>query len=128
MKQIAGMLRLDLAQYRELAAFAQFASDLDKTTRAQIERGRRMIELLKQDQYVPMPVDDQIMVIFAGTQGFLDDLPVEAVKSFEDGFLRYIRAEKQDLKKQIMEKKVLDDDLRAKITEAVTTFKKSFQA
>ena len=77
---------------------------------------------------MPMPVDDQIMVIFAGTQGFLDDLPVEAVKSFEDGFLRYIRAEKQDLKKQIMEKKVLDDDLRAKITEAVTTFKKSFQA
>ena len=127
MKQIAGMLRLDLAQYRELAAFAQFASDLDKATRAQIERGRRMIELLKQDQYVPMPVDDQIMVIFAGTQGFLDDLPVEAVKSFEDGFLRYIRAEKQDLKKQIMEKKALDDDLRAKITEAVTAFKKSFQ-
>ena len=128
MKQIAGMLRLDLAQYRELAAFAQFASDLDKATRAQIERGRRMIELLKQDQYVPMPIDDQIMVIFAGTQGFLDDLPVEAVKSFEDGFLRYIRAEKQALKKEIMEKKALDDDLRAKITEAVTAFKKSFQA
>jgi F-type H+-transporting ATPase subunit alpha len=128
MKQIAGMLRLDLAQYRELAAFAQFASDLDKATLAQIERGRRMIELLKQDQYVPMPVDDQIMVIFAGTQGFLDDLPVEAVKSFEDGFLRYIRAEKQDLKKEIMEKKALDDDLKAKITEAVTAFKKTFQA
>jgi F-type H+-transporting ATPase subunit alpha len=128
MKQIAGMLRLDLAQYRELAAFAQFASDLDKATRDQIERGRRMIELLKQDQYVPMPVDDQIMVIFAGTQGFLDDLPIEAIRSFEDGFLRYIRAEKQDLKKQIMEKKVVDDDIRAKITEAVTTFKKSFQA
>jgi F-type H+-transporting ATPase subunit alpha len=128
MKQIAGMLRLDLAQYRELAAFAQFASDLDKATRAQIERGKRMVELLKQDQYVPMPVDDQIMVIFAGTQGFLDDLPVEAVKSFEDGFLRYIRAEKQDLKKEIMEKKALDDDLKAKITEAVTAFKKTFQA
>ena len=128
MKQIAGMLRLDLAQYRELAAFAQFASDLDKATRDQIERGRRMIELLKQDQYVPMPVDDQIMVIFAGTQGFLDDLPVEAIRSFEDGFLRYIRAEKQDLKKQIMEKKVVDDDIKAKITEAVTTFKKTFQA
>jgi F-type H+-transporting ATPase subunit alpha len=128
MKQIAGMLRLDLAQYRELAAFAQFASDLDKATRNQIERGRRMIELLKQDQYVPMPVDDQIMVIFAGTQGFLDDLPIEAIKSFEEGFLRYIRAEKQDLKKLIMEKKAIDDDIRAKITEAVTNFKKSFQA
>jgi F-type H+-transporting ATPase subunit alpha len=128
MKQIAGMLRLDLAQYRELAAFAQFASDLDKATRAQIERGQRMIELLKQDQFVPMPVEEQIMVIFAGTQGFLDDLPVEAVRSFENGFLRYIRAEKQAVMKEIVEKKAIDDDLRAKITEAVATFKKTFQA
>jgi F-type H+-transporting ATPase subunit alpha len=128
MKQIAGMLRLDLAQYRELAAFAQFASDLDKATLAQIERGRRMVELLKQDQFVPMPVDDQIMVIFAGTQGFLDDLPIDALKAFEEGFLRYIRAEKQALKKEIMEKKALDDDLRAKITEAITAFKKTFSA
>jgi F-type H+-transporting ATPase subunit alpha len=126
-KQIAGMLRLDLAQYRELAAFAQFASDLDKATLAQLERGKRMVELLKQDQYVPMPVDEQIMLIFAGTQGFLDDLPIEAVKSFEEGFLRYIRAEKQDLKKELMEKKALDDELRAKLTEAATTFKKTFQ-
>jgi F-type H+-transporting ATPase subunit alpha len=128
MKQVAGMLRLDLAQYRELAAFAQFASDLDKATLAQIERGKRMIELLKQDQFVPMPVDDQILLIYAGTQGFIDDLPVEAIKAFEDGFIRYIRAEKQDLKKEIMEKKVLDDGLKAKMTEAITTFKKSFQA
>jgi len=128
MKQVAGMLRLDLAQYRELAAFAQFASDLDKATLAQIERGKRMIELLKQDQFVPMPVDDQILLIYAGTQGFLDDLPVEAIKAFEDGFMRYIRAEKQDLKKEIIEKKVLDDGLKAKMTEAITTFKKSFQA
>jgi F-type H+-transporting ATPase subunit alpha len=128
MKQVAGMLRLDLAQYRELAAFAQFASDLDKATLAQIERGKRMIELLKQDQYVPMPVDEQIMLIFAGTQGFLDDLPVEAIRSFEEGFLRYIRSEKQDLKKELMQKKALDDDLRAKITDAITTFKKTFQA
>lgn len=128
MKQVAGMLRLDLAQYRELAAFAQFASDLDKATLAQIERGKRMIELLKQDQYVPMPVDEQIMLIFAGTQGFLDDLPVEAIRAFEEGFLRYIRSEKQDLKKELMEKKALDDDLRAKISDAITTFKKTFQA
>ncbi|MBI5188963.1 MAG: F0F1 ATP synthase subunit alpha [Nitrospirae bacterium] len=128
MKQIAGMLRLDLAQYRELAAFAQFASDLDKATRAQLERGIRMVELLKQDQYVPMSVDDQIMLIFAGTQGFLDDLPIEAIRSFEEGFLRYIRAEKQDLKKELMEKKVLDDDLRSKISDAITAFKKTFQA
>ncbi|MEW6002840.1 MAG: F0F1 ATP synthase subunit alpha [Nitrospirota bacterium] len=126
MKQIAGMLRLDLAQYRELAAFAQFASDLDKATLAQLERGRRMVELLKQDQYVPMPVDEQIMLIFAGTQGFLDDLPVESMRVFEDGFLKYIRAEKQDLKKEVMEKRELDDVLRAKITEAITAFKKTF--
>ncbi len=128
MKQIAGMLRLDLAQYRELAAFAQFASDLDKATLAQIERGKRMIELLKQDQYVPMPVEDQIIVIFAGTQGFLDDLPVETVRPFEEGLLRYVRAERQDLRKEIIEKKALDDDLRAKISDAITTFKKTFQA
>jgi F-type H+-transporting ATPase subunit alpha len=127
MKQIAGMLRLDLAQYRELAAFAQFASDLDKSTRAQLERGKRMVELLKQDQYVPMPVDEQIILIYAGTQGFLDDLPIESLKAFEEGFLRYIRAEKQALKKDLMEKKALDDDLKAKLTEAVTTFKKTFQ-
>jgi F-type H+-transporting ATPase subunit alpha len=127
MKQIAGMLRLDLAQYRELAAFAQFASDLDKSTRAQLERGKRMVELLKQDQYVPMPIDDQIILIYAGTQGFLDDLPIESLKAFEEGFLRYIRAEKQDLKKELREKMALDDNLRAKMTEAVTTFKKSFQ-
>jgi len=128
MKQVAGMLRLDLAQYRELAAFAQFASDLDKATLAQIERGRRMVELLKQDQYVPMPVDEQVILIFAGTQGFLDDVPVDSIPSFEEGFMRYIRAEKQDLKKEIMEKKVLDDDLKAKITETITAFKKTFSA
>jgi F-type H+-transporting ATPase subunit alpha len=128
MKQIAGMLRLDLAQYRELAAFAQFASDLDKTTLAQLERGKRMIELLKQDQYVPMPVEDEIIVIYAGTQGFLDDLPLEAIKSFEEGLLRYVRAEKQDLRKAIIEKKALDDDLKAKISAAIETFKKTFSA
>jgi F-type H+/Na+-transporting ATPase subunit alpha len=128
MKQIAGMLRLDLAQFRELAAFAQFASDLDKATLAQIERGKRMVELLKQDQYVPMSVDDQIIVIFAGTQGFMDDLPLEAIRPFEEGLMRYIRAEKQAIKKEIMEKKALDDDLKAKISEAITTFKKTFSA
>ncbi len=128
MKQIAGMLRLDLAQFRELAAFAQFASDLDKATLAQIERGKRMVELLKQDQYVPMPVDEQIIVIFAGTQGFMDDLPLEAIRPFEEGLLRYVRAEKQAVKKEIMEKKALDDDLKAKISEAITAFKKTFSA
>ncbi|MFZ3137917.1 MAG: F0F1 ATP synthase subunit alpha [Thermodesulfovibrionales bacterium] len=128
MKQVAGMLRLDLAQYRELAAFAQFASDLDKATLAQIERGRRMVELLKQDQFVPMSVDDQIIIIYAGTQGFLDDVPVDSIRTFEEAFMRYIRAEKQALKKEIMEKKALDDDLKAKLNEAITAFKKTFSA
>ncbi|OGW57313.1 MAG: F0F1 ATP synthase subunit alpha [Nitrospirae bacterium RBG_16_43_8] len=128
MKQVAGMLRLDLAQFRELAAFAQFSSDLDKATLAQIERGKRMVELLKQDQYVPMPVEEQIILIFAGTQGLLDDLPIEAIKPFEDGLLKYIRLEKGDLKKEILEKKELKDDLKAKISEAITAFKKTFQA
>lgn len=128
MKQVAGMLRLDLAQYRELAAFAQFAADLDKATRAQLERGKRMVELLKQDQYVPMPFEDQVILIFAGTQGFLDDVPVEAIKSFEEGFMKYIQAKKQDLRTEVREKKVLDDALRAKMTEAITEFKKTFQA
>jgi F-type H+-transporting ATPase subunit alpha len=128
MKQIAGMLRLDLAQYRELAAFAQFASDLDKATLAQLERGKRMIELLKQDQYVPMPVADEIIVIFAGTQGYLDDQPLEAIKPFEEGLLRYVRAEKEDLRKEIVEKGALDDDLKAKISAAVEAFKKTFAA
>ncbi len=128
MKQVAGMLRLDLAQYRELAAFAQFASDLDKATRAQLERGVRMVELLKQDQYVPMPVEEQIILIFAGTQGFLDDVPVEAIRSFEESFLSFVRAKKEALKNEVREKKALDDDLKAKITEAVSEFKKTFQA
>jgi F-type H+-transporting ATPase subunit alpha len=87
-----------------------------------------MVELLKQDQFVPMSVDDQIIVIFAGTQGFLDDVPVDSIKAFEEAFMRYIRAEKQNLKKEIMEKKALDDDLKAKITEAITAFKKTFSA
>jgi F-type H+-transporting ATPase subunit alpha len=128
MKQVAGMLRLDLAQYRELAAFAQFASDLDKATLAQIERGRRMVELLKQDQFVPMSVDDQVIVIYAGTQGFLDDVPVDSIRNFEEAFMRYIRSEKQALKKEIMEKKALDDDLKAKLNEAISAFKKTFSA
>ncbi|MBI5050429.1 MAG: F0F1 ATP synthase subunit alpha [Nitrospirae bacterium] len=127
MKQVAGMLRLDLAQYRELAAFAQFGSDLDKATLAQIERGKRMVELLKQGQYEPLPVEDQIIVVYAGTQGFLDDLPVDAIKSFEEGLLRYVRTEKQELKNEIKTKKVLDDDLKAKVSRAIEEYKKGFK-
>ena len=92
MRQVAGRLRLDLAPYRELAAFAQFGSDLDKSTQAQLTRGERMVELLKQEQYVPMPVEQQVISIFAGGNGYLDDLPVEAVRRFETEFLDVRRA------------------------------------
>ncbi|MEJ2324578.1 MAG: F0F1 ATP synthase subunit alpha [Nitrospirota bacterium] len=97
MKQVAGTLRLDLAQFRELAAFAQFGSDLDKATLAQIERGKRMVELLKQGQFVPMPATEQIAVLFAGTSGALDDVPVESLKKFEEEFLRFMRDAKSDV-------------------------------
>jgi len=127
MKQVAGTLRLDLAQFRELAAFAQFGSDLDKSTLAQIERGKRMVELLKQGQYVPMSMVEQVIVLFAGTQGFLDDVPVESVRKFEEEFLRYIRDRKADVMKELGDKKAIDDDLKAKLKAAVEDFKKGFQ-
>jgi len=127
MKQVAGTLRLDLAQFRELAAFAQFGSDLDKSTLSQIERGKRMVELLKQDQFVPMTMVDQVMVLFAATQGFIDDIPVESVKKFEQEFLRYMNDRKADVKKELGEKKAIDDTLKPKLTQAVEEFKKGFQ-
>ncbi len=127
MKQVAGSLRLDLAQYRELAAFAQFGSDLDKATLQQIERGKRMIELLKQDQYQPMPFEDQVIVIFAGTQGYLDDLPVESIRRFEEEFLKFIRGTKEDLRAELREKKEIDDSIREKLIKAIEEFKKGFQ-
>jgi F-type H+-transporting ATPase subunit alpha len=128
MKQVAGTLRLDLAQFRELAAFAQFGSDLDKATLAQIERGKRMVELLKQDQFMPMTMADQVMVLFAATQGLIDDIPVESVKKFEQEFLRYMNDRKADIKKELGEKKAIDDALKAKLISAVEDFKKGFQA
>ncbi len=128
MKQVAGTLRLDLAQYRELAAFAQFGSDLDKATLKQLERGKRMVELLKQDQYQPMSLDEQIIVLYAGTQGFLDDLPVESIKAFEEGLLSYVRSQKAELKKEIAETKAIDEDLKNRLNEAISAFKSTFQA
>jgi F-type H+-transporting ATPase subunit alpha len=127
MKQVAGTLRLDLAQFRELAAFAQFGSDLDKATLAQIERGKRMVELLKQDQFTPLPIEDQVMVLFAGTQGYLDDLPIESVKKFEHEFLRYIREIKEELRTELREEKTLDDTLKDKLIQAIEEFKRGFQ-
>jgi F-type H+-transporting ATPase subunit alpha len=128
MKQVAGTLRLDLAQFREMAAFAQFGSDLDKATLRQIERGKRMVELLKQNQFVPMTMQDQVILLFAGTQGHLDDVPVEAIGKFEEEFLKFIRGTKDDLRTELAEKKALDDDLRAKLVQAIEEFKKGFQA
>ena len=128
MKQVAGTLRLDLAQFRELAAFAQFGSDLDKATLAQIERGKRMVELLKQDQFVPLALEEQIIILFAGTQGYLDDLPIESVKKFEAEFLRYIKETKEDIRAEIREKKALDDTLKEKLAHTIEGFKKGFQA
>jgi F-type H+-transporting ATPase subunit alpha len=127
MKQVAGTLRLDLAQYREMAAFAQFGSDLDKATLAQIERGKRMVELLKQDQYVPLPLEDQVIVLFAGTQGFIDDIPVESVRKFEEELLKFIRGTKDDLRTELREKKEIDDSLKERLTSALEEFKKGFQ-
>jgi F-type H+-transporting ATPase subunit alpha len=127
MKQVAGTLRLDLAQFRELAAFAQFGSDLDKATLAQIERGKRMMEILKQDQYVPMSMEEQVIVLFAGTKGYLDDVPVESVRKFEDELLRYIRDNKADIKKEVGEMKTVDDDLQKRLIQAVEDFKRGFQ-
>lgn len=127
MKQVAGTLRLDLAQFRELAAFAQFGSDLDKSTLAQIERGKRMVELLKQGQYVPMSMVEQVTVLFAATQGFIDDMPVESVRKFEEEILRYMKDRKADVLKELEQKKAIDDDLKAKLVATITDFKKGFQ-
>jgi F-type H+/Na+-transporting ATPase subunit alpha len=128
MKQVAGTLRLDLAQYRELAAFAQFGSDLDKATLAQLNRGQRMYELLKQDQYVPMPVEQQILVIFAGANGYVDDVPVNAVKKFEQELLRFAASKHQALLNDIKTKKQIDDDIKSRAKAAIEEFKKTFTA
>jgi F-type H+/Na+-transporting ATPase subunit alpha len=128
MKQVAGTLRLDLAQYRELAAFAQFGSDLDKATLAQLNRGQRMVELLKQDQYRPLAVEQQVLVIFAGTNGYLDDIAVNAVKKFEAELLRFITSKYQTLLDDIKSKKQLDDDIKARLKSTIEEFKKSFTA
>jgi len=128
MKQIAGGLRLDLAQYRALAAFAQFGSDLDKVSLAQLNRGKHLTELLKQGQYQPLPVEKQIVLIFAGTQGYLDDLPVEQCRKFEDELYRFVDNAHRALWDEIRTKKALDDELRAKVAHVVEEFKARFQA
>jgi len=126
MRQVAGTLRLDLAQYRELAAFSQFGSDLDKATQAQLARGERLTEILKQGQYQPLPFSKQILIIFAGTQGLLDDMAVEQLREFEKGLYEFVDASHADILKTIEEKKVLDDQLKAAMTAAIKEYKQQF--
>jgi len=128
MKQVAGKLRLDLAQYREMAAFAQFGSDLDKATQAQLNRGARMVELLKQDQYRPVPVERQIVIIHAGAAGHLDDVAVEQVRPLEEALYKFVETRHPDLFREIAEKKELTDDLRARADKAITECKAEFAA
>ncbi|MDL0114563.1 F0F1 ATP synthase subunit alpha [Campylobacter felis] len=124
-KQVSGTLRLDLAQYRELQAFAQFASDLDEASRKQLERGQRMVELLKQPPYSPLSVEKQVVLIFAGTRGFLDDVAVSKIREFEDGIYPFIEAKYPDLFEQIRTKKALDKDLEDKLAKAIEDFKEN---
>ena len=128
MKQVAGTMRLDLAQYRELAAFAQFGSDLDKATKAKLERGARLVELLKQPQYQPMPAHEQVASIYAATNGYMDDVAVENVRDFEAKFLTYMRDTKKDVLEAIRDKKVLDDELKASLNSAIQSFKQGYTA
>ncbi len=128
MKQVAGTLRLDLAQYRELAAFAQFGSDLDKATQQKLNRGARMVELLKQPQYQPLPVEEQVVGLYAGGRGFMDDVPVEAIQKFEREFLDFMRNSKSDILKDIVEKQALDEDIEGRLKAAIEEFKKGFSA
>jgi len=128
MKSIAGGLRLSLAQYRELAAFAQFGSDLDKSSQDQLNRGRRLVEVLKQGQYHPLPLEKQIMIIYAGTKGYLDDMPVELCRKFEEELYRYCDNAHRDLLEEIRTKKVLDKDLEPKVKKTIEEFKSRFVA
>ena len=126
MRQVAGTLKLELAQYRELAAFAQFGSDLDKSTQAQLNLGQRLVELLKQGQFSPLPFSKQILIIFAGTSGVLDDMPVNRVRDFEKELYKYVDATNPGLLNTIMEKKVLDDNLKADMTKIIKEAKQQF--
>ncbi len=125
MKQVAGTLRLDLAQYREMAAFSQFGSELDKATQAQLARGARMVELLKQDQYKPLSVADQVLSIFAGVNGFLDNVPVNKIREFEHSLLAFIKEKHPGIREDVVTKKKIDDEFGGKLKNIISEFKKS---
>ena len=126
MKQVAGRMRLDLAQYRELAAFAQFGSDLDSATKAQLDRGARMVETLKQPQYSPMVVEDQVVIIYVSTNGHLDDVPSNHVVKFESDFLKFMRSNYAEVSKAIREKKAIDNEIETSLQKAIKEFKGTF--
>jgi len=128
MRQVAGSLRLDLAQYRELAAFAQFGSDLDKSTQAQLNRGRRLVEILKQPQYQPLAVEKQVVIVYAATKGFLDQVPVEDLRRYEEDLYRYLEASASSVLSGIAEKKIIDDETKGALEAALTEFNKQFVA
>jgi F-type H+-transporting ATPase subunit alpha len=126
MKKVAGPLKLDLAQYRELAAFAQFASDLDKATRDQLTRGEKISEVLKQPQYEPLPVEQMVAIIYVATKGYLDDVPTPRLRDFEREFYRFLYAEHEELMKKLGETKTLSDDVSSGLDAAVKSFKETF--
>jgi F-type H+-transporting ATPase subunit alpha len=128
MRQVAGSLRLDLAQYRELAAFAQFGSDLDQATQKQLNRGKRLVEILKQPQYQPLPVDKQVAIIYAATNGYLDSVAVERLRDYEDGLFRFLDTRHPGVLTGIAEKKILDDDVKGSLAGAIEEFGKQFAA
>jgi F-type H+-transporting ATPase subunit alpha len=128
MRQVAGALRLDMAQYRELAAFAQFGAELDKATQAQLSRGQRLTEVLKQDQLVPLPVEKQVLAILAATSGAVDAIEVSQVRRFEEELLRFLDTNQQDLLKTVREKKALDDQIKDQAQKAFTAFRERFAA
>ncbi len=126
MKQVAGRLRLDLAQYREMEAFAQFGTELDKATIAQLERGRRLVELLKQEQYKPLSMPEEVLVLYIGVNGYLDDVALEDVKRFEVEWLEFLRSQRKDLLDELDSKKEISEELDGRIKEAIAEFKKMF--
>jgi F-type H+-transporting ATPase subunit alpha len=123
MKKIAGSLRLDLAAYRELEAFAQLGTELDKATQAQLDRGARLVELLKQPQYQPMPVEQEVMVIYAGTKGYIDDVPLNRVQEFQNAFLKYVDASAPQVRQALAEKRELTEDIEKQLKQALDGFK-----
>ncbi|MFA6977558.1 MAG: F0F1 ATP synthase subunit alpha, partial [Mesotoga sp.] len=126
MKKIAGSLRIELAQYRDLLSFAQFATELDKATRDQLTRGEKLTELLKQDQYVPMPVEEQVVVLYAGTKGYLDEMENSKISGFEKSLIKTLRSSYSDVLNSIKEKKIIEHEVETRLKKAIEETKKLF--